>query len=103
MAYLRGSTYIWSDGERIHLWSQDGLDHWQQTGFGEHPEASGVALREAVMDQFVCMRFAELAASGKLEVAVRSALEAGSGNSGCTALSELGSTIVDRLGGLSEL
>ena len=59
MAYLRGATCIWSDGERIHLWSEDGLDRWRDTSFGQHPEASGLALREAVPDHFVCMRFAQ--------------------------------------------
>lgn len=76
MAYLRGSTYIWSDGDHFHFWSEDGLDHWQETRFGECPKASGVALSEAVTDQFVCMRLAQLVATGKLEAVVRDALEA---------------------------
>jgi hypothetical protein len=100
MAYLRGSTYIWSDGERVHLWSQDGLDHWRDTEFGRHPEASGVALRQETLDHFVCMRLAELVAAGKLEATVRSALAEAAGNFGCSALSELGPTIVERLQGL---
>lgn len=97
MAYLRGSTYIWSDGERIHLWSKDGLDHWRDTAFGDHPEASGVAITRDVLDQFVYMRFAQLVAEGKLEAVVRGAIEAAEGNGGCVALSQLGSVIVDRL------
>jgi hypothetical protein len=100
MAYLRGSTYIWSDGEQIHLWSQDGLDHWRDTSFGQHPEASGVALREAVLDHFVCMRFAQLVAAGTLESKIRAAIAAASGNVGCEALTELGPAIVHRLRGL---
>ena len=102
MAYLRGSTYIWSDGDRVHLWSQDGLDHWHDTGFGQYPAASGVAVREEILDQFVCMRFAELVAAGKLELTIRNAVNAASGNFGCDALSALGPGMVDRLRGLSE-
>ena len=101
MAYLRGSTYIWSDGERVHLWSRDGLDHWRDTELGRHAEASGVAFRVEALDQFVCMRFAELVAAGKLQATVRNALEAAGGNFGCSALSELGPMIVERVQGLS--
>ena len=101
MAYLCGSTYIWSDGERVHLWSQDGLDHWQDTEFGQHPEASGVALREAITDQFVCMRFAQLIAGGRLEAAVRDTLEAAKGNVACEALTKLGPAILEHFRGIS--
>jgi len=100
VAYLRGSAYIWFDGERFHLWAQDGLDHWRDTEFGKHPEASGVALSQEILDQFVCMRFAQLVTSGKLQAVVRDALEQGQGNFGCKALLELGSALVDRLTGL---
>jgi hypothetical protein len=31
MSYIRGDTYIWHDGENVHLWSADGNDGWDQS------------------------------------------------------------------------
>lgn len=66
------------------------------------PKASGVALREEILDQFVCMRFAQLVATGELETTIANAIEAAAGNGGCEALTELGSKIVACLTALSK-
>ncbi len=87
MAYVRGSTYIWSDGEHLHLWADNGLDHWQSTEYGDKPNASGVQIAETIADQFAVMRFAELVRTGKLDEAIDQAIA--QGNFGSAALTEV--------------
>ncbi len=67
MAYFRGDDYIWSDGESLHLWSRDGADGWETRYEDENEQrlpgwenASGVAIREEIINQFVMMRLARL-------------------------------------------
>jgi len=55
MSYFRGDPYIWSDGERLHLWTASSY-----VPFNDEAYAAGVQIPEATMDQFAVMRFAEL-------------------------------------------
>lgn len=90
MAYTKGSTYIWSDGEQLHLWSEEGLDHWQSIPeYGEKPKGSGVQIPEPVADQFAVMRFAELLKSGEACAVINRTVSQWGGNFGCVALEEL--------------
>ena len=56
MSYVRDDNYIWSDGERLHIWVVDGYDGWDQAvwaidGSENRREgqvtASGVGILEA--------------------------------------------------------
>src|SRR5947209_19424066 len=101
MSYIRGDTYIWHDGENVHLWSADGKDGWDQsvwyTGItGKEPsdeeesdpdvKASGVMIPESVVDEFVVMRLAEMIQERKAREAVKRAISKWSGNGGGLAL-----------------
>ncbi len=89
MSYTKGSTYIWSDGEQLHLWADEGMDHWQSMEqYSNKPSASGVQISEQVADQFAVMRFAELLKSGEAHAAIEQALAQWAGNFGCVALEE---------------
>jgi hypothetical protein len=93
VAYIRGSTYIWSDGEHLHLWAEDGLDGWQSMEqFSGKPNASGVQIAEALVDQFAVMRFAELVKAGRVKSVMEVALA--HGNFGGAALAELAPLLV---------
>ena len=75
MAYIKGSTYIWSDGEHLHLWSETGLDHWQSMeAYQNKPNASGVQISEESIDEFAVMRFAELVKLGTVANVIDRAL-----------------------------
>jgi hypothetical protein len=70
MSYFRGDPYIWSDRERLHLWTaaaDDTLDH--------DAYAAGVEIPEATMDQFAVMRFAELLELGIAGKTIAEALD----------------------------
>jgi hypothetical protein len=101
MSYIRGDTYIWHDGENVHLWSADGKDGWDQsvwyTGVtGKEPsgeeegdpdeKASGVMILESLLDEFVVMRLAEMIQERKAREAAKRAISEWSGNGGCLAL-----------------
>jgi hypothetical protein len=96
MSYMRGDNYIWSDGERLHIWIVDGYDGWDETvwadhgerGDGEHPRASGVGIAKGVMDEFVMMRLAQMIEDGLVEDAIDRAVVRGSGNFGCEGLAK---------------
>lgn len=98
MAYLRGDHYVWADGsDRLHIWVHDGEDGWRETwttGADGSPKAgyenaSGVSIPEAVMDEYVVMRFAELVASQTIDETIERALRFGkNGNFGSQALAE---------------
>jgi hypothetical protein len=84
MAYMRGDYYIWSDGEeQIHVWAKDGYDGWDRCYEGEvegtrragWENASGVRLPEAVMDEFVVMRVAQLILDGTVGAAIDRAVD----------------------------
>lgn len=94
MSYTKGSTYIWSDGGQLHLWADEGLDHWKSMDqYADKPSASGVQIPEQVADPFAVMRFAELLKSGEAAAAIDQALAQWAGNFGCSALEELGPII----------
>jgi hypothetical protein len=94
VSYTKGSTYIWSDGEQLHLWADEGLDHWESMEqYTDMPMASGVQIPEQIADQFAVMRFAELLKSGEAGAAVEQALARWAGNFGCSALEELAPVI----------
>lgn len=88
MAYLRGNTYLWSDGRRVHVWVGDGDDCWKDSGWavGVSSRASGVAIDQGAMDEYVMMRFAELVREGAACAAAERAISAHRGNGGCMAL-----------------
>jgi hypothetical protein len=102
MSYMRGPHYLWRDDARIHLWSAAGYDGWDQSiwahgrGVGtdavpERPDLSpsGVALPQAVADEYVLLRLAELLAAGTAVATLDRALERHAGNGGAVALGEL--------------
>lgn len=90
MSYMRGETYIWSDGDHLHLWSRKGMDHWQTIeGYQGNPTASGVQIPEPLADEFAVMRFAELLRLGEAISAIERALSNWGGNFGCAALEHL--------------
>lgn len=83
MSYFRGSIYIWSSGEILHLWTEDKHDDSRlPDGY-----ASGVEIPEPVADQFAVMRVAELIKLGQLDSVIDAALT--QGNFGGDALAEL--------------
>jgi hypothetical protein len=89
MSYTRGETYIWSDGERLHIWSESGMDDWHEAEKYEgNPNASGVQITESIADDFAVMRFAEILKAGNAQKSIESALANWSGNSGCEALEQ---------------
>jgi hypothetical protein len=92
MAYTRGDNYIWSSGERTHLWIADGEDGWAECIWnegGRHPNPSGVGVPQGVMDEYVVMRFAELVRSGDVAATIDRAVTRHAGNFGCAALNEI--------------
>jgi hypothetical protein len=94
VSYTKGSTYIWSDGEQLHLWADEGLDGWQaMEQYIAKPNAPGVQIPEHVADQFAVMRFAELLKSRQAPAVMESALALWVGNFGCVALEELAPAI----------
>jgi len=98
MAYTRGDPYIWSDGERLHLWSDTGNDGWSEMeAYSENSSASGVAIQESKADEFAVMRFAEIVQSGELASVVARTLSLWGGNSGSNALGEIANELVEKL------
>jgi len=91
MAYLRGNTYLWSDGRSVHVWVDDGDDGWKDSGWaiGVSPQASGVAIDQDAMDEYVMMRFAERVRGGAACDAAERAIAAHRCNGGCAALEEI--------------
>jgi len=88
MSYLRGSTYIWPSRDHVHVWVHDGEDGWRDSGWavGAGSEASGVAIEQDTMDEYVMMRVAELVQEGRAVGAAERAIAAHRGNGGCMAL-----------------
>lgn len=95
MSYMRGDFYLWSDGERLHLWAANGHDSWDdsiwahgvrndRTGAGTR--ASGVALPLHVVDEFVAMRLAEIIDDKRLAAVIDRAVAVCGGNGGCHSL-----------------
>lgn len=104
MAYLRGNTYVWSDGRRVHVWVADGYDGWKDSGWAEGlaSAGSGVAIDANVMDEFVMMRFAELVHEGAACPAAERAIRAHHGNGGCLALERSWPVIDGQVGALEK-
>ena len=95
MSYTKGSTYIWSDGDQLHLWADAGLDDWKSMEqYIDKPNASGVQIPEHVADQFAILRFAEILKSGKVSSVVEQTLAQWAGNFGCIALEELAPSLI---------
>jgi hypothetical protein len=97
MAYTRGDHYVWSDGERLHLWARDGYDGWDDSVWHEGDSGgraeggpSGVAVPERLAEEVAVMLVAELVATGRLSAVVDRAIERWEGNFGCCALMEVG-------------
>jgi hypothetical protein len=96
MAYMRGDPYVWSDSERLHIWSASGAeDISQMEGFEDGPAAAGISLTHDQMDTLALMLVAELVRSGKLAPAIEHALATHGENFGGVALRELGSRIAE--------
>ena len=87
MAYMRGNYHLWNSGERLHIWSADGYDAWDQSGWalddtddGEvkrregYEEASGTSIPWRVMDAFVMLRLVEITRGGLVDEAIDEAL-----------------------------
>ena len=91
MAYMRGDNYLWSDGNRLHVWVADGYDGWDEAGWhrvddgDEYPvdpahleagtnTASGVSISQETVDEYVMMRLAELISKGLDEDAMTRAV-----------------------------
>jgi hypothetical protein len=95
MSYMRGDNYIWSDGERLHIWVADGYDGWdaaiwaideREKRHEDRVNASGVGIPEEVMDEFVMMRLAQIVEEGLVDGVIARAVARSSGNFGCAAL-----------------
>jgi hypothetical protein len=102
MSFLRGDLYVWSDGDRAHLWCADGYDGWNDSGWAQGrptpamvpdqpsgPLASGVGIRHADLDAYVVMRLAQLVEAATIGSAIDLALERGRENGGGEALVRL--------------
>jgi hypothetical protein len=104
MSYVRGDTYIWSDGERTHLWIADGYDHWDKAVWSEGQNTdtdhrpSGVAVSENKLDEYVMMRLAELIEQRLVSDTIDRSLISGKGNGGCLALERHADRIKTSLG-----
>ena len=91
MSYMRGDIYIWADSTYVHFWAREGYDGWDEAGWHDPTQAagaSGVALPQAVADEYVVMRMAQMLDEGCVVAAIEQALEKFRGNGGCLALAE---------------
>ena len=89
MAYMRGDYYFWDDKSGLHLWAKDGYDSWDKAGWHEIDEtaegkpiitpehlvngentASGVSIRQEIMDEYVMMHLAQMVHEGTVEAAI---------------------------------
>lgn len=95
MSYMRGDFYLWSDGERLHVWAVDGYDGWDDSIWAEGlrsdqktagERASGVALPMDVIDELVVMRLAEIVDKRRFADAIDRAVARYGGNGGCVSL-----------------
>jgi hypothetical protein len=92
---MRGDFYLWSNGERLHLWAADGYDRWDDSIWAEGVRkdreaggepASGVALPLDIVDELVVMRLAEMIDQKRFAEAIDRAVARYGGNSGCLSL-----------------
>jgi hypothetical protein len=88
MAYMRGANYFWrGEDDRLHIWIEDGLDPWDPApGEPSKRPALGISVDQAVMDEYVMMRLAQLYDEREAIGAIDRAVARHDGNFGCTAL-----------------
>lgn len=94
---MRWPLYAWSDGQRMHIWVRSDLDADDFTSEPDDLESflCGIGFPDALFDQLVVARFAELAVSGALAGVLAEALASSSpmeGNFGGEALRVLASS-----------
>lgn len=89
MTYLMGCYYVWRSNGGIHIWSADGYDSWDISGWatdydeqsGETfrkvgmEDASGIGIPIEIFDKLVLMRFAEMLEEGSISATINSLLE----------------------------
>ena len=106
---MRGDYYLWRDDNRLHIWSRDGYDGWDQSIWADGSPAtaspldatpSGVGLPQEIVDELVAMRLAQMVEERLLTVTIQRALDKHGGNFGCSALQQLGTAIIDALDGV---
>lgn len=77
MSYSRWPVYIWSDGNRIHLWVNGDDPDVVKAGCGhlEDPEdynrTAGIHMPEKMFDELVLCRYAQMARLGLVEKTLR--------------------------------
>jgi hypothetical protein len=95
MAFMRGDTYVWSDGDRVHLWASDGYDYWDDSIWAcaeddirreNRAAASGVGLQAETLDELAVMLVARMAENGTFAATVDRALAKWHGDSDCSSL-----------------
>ena len=89
---MRGEYYLWTssgttpDQRALHIWSADGYDSWDRSGWACNDDgtrregmelASGTSLPMRVADEFVIMRLVEIIHEGLVDAAIDRALESG--------------------------
>ncbi len=98
MAFMRGDTYVWSDGDRVHLWASDGYDYWDDSIWAcaedegrrdDRCAASGVGVPEDLMNELAVMLVAKMVADGSFAETVDRAVSKWHGNTGCGILEQL--------------
>ncbi len=107
MAYMRGRYYIFTSGgspkdSRVHLWVARSEPRLKESGWAASygvDRVAGASLPEAVLDELVVMRYAQLQEESRVEQAAQRALRKHGGNVGCDALCRQNGrrTSVDRL------
>jgi hypothetical protein len=78
---------LWNSGERLHIWSADGYDGWDQSVWAcadtdddqakrreGYEEASGTSIPWRVIDAFVMVRLVEIIRNGAVDEVIDEAL-----------------------------
>lgn len=86
MAYLRGDYYIWSDGDRLHVWVRGGHEPVQGMTWSTSGADGGVVAEQEPIDRYVLMRLAEMACERNAVARLDAILEESQGNVGESAL-----------------
>ena len=98
MAFMRGDTYVWSDGDKVHLWASDGYDYWDDSIWAcaedeirreDKAAASGVGVPAEIMNELAVMLVARMVEDGTFAGTVERTLERWRGNGGCGSLERL--------------
>ena len=112
MAYIRGDYYLRRDGEdNLHIWAFDGYDSWDECSWAAvedggtedrvvrregFEQASGVGIPNAILDQYMDMRLAQLLTEGGVSEAINNAVK-DNGCAGSRTLVEHAEVIKDAL------